>query len=166
MSGSSRPRAAAKMAIGAAVAATAAAAVRGKLARFEIVENSMEPAMSAGDYVVAIATKSPLRGQIVVFPDPILPARSLTKRVVGLAGETITITAGQVGIDGEILAEPWADGPTLPDGEWHCPPGTVFVLGDNRRLSSGDGRALGPLRVESMYRVVFRYWPIGAIGRP
>lgn len=164
MAGSSRPRAAAKMALGAALTASAVAAARGKVARFEVVEDSMRPALSPGDYLIAVATTSPRRGDIVVFPDPRRPDRDLVKRVVGLAGETVTIDTGQVAVGGAILAEPWADGPTLPDDGWRLPLQTVFVLGDNRRMSSGDGRSMGPLPVENMFRVVFRYWPPGSIG--
>ena len=153
------------MALGAALAATAIAALRGKMARFEVFENSMRPTLAPGDYLVAVAVSAPRRGDIVVFPDTLRPDRDLVKRVVGLPGETITIHAGQVAIDGQIFAEPWADGPTLPDGTWQNPPGTVFVLGDNRQLSSGDSRATGPRRVAGMYRVVFRYWPAGSVGR-
>ena len=153
------------MALGAAVAATVVAAIRGRLARFEVVENSMQPTLSPGDYIVAVATGQPRRGDIVVFPDPTRPDRDLVKRVIALPEESVTIDGGQVAIDGQIFAESWADGPTLPDGHWRNPPGTVFVLGDNRRLSSGDSRVVGPVRIESMHRAVFRYWPVGSIGR-
>ena len=124
----------------------------------------MRPSLSPGDYLVAVATTSPRRGDIVVFPDPERPDRDLVKRVIGLPGEMVTIDGGQVAVDGAILAEPWADGPTLPDDEWRLPDQTVFVLGDNRRISSGDGRSIGPLRVDNMFRVVFRYWPLGSLG--
>lgn len=126
----------------------------------------MQPTLSPGDYLIAAATTAPRRGDIVVFPDPSRPDRDLVKRVIGLPGETVTIESGQVAIDGQILAEAWADGPTLPDGQWTNPPGTVYVLGDNRRLSRGDSRAIGPLHIQDMNRVVFRYWPIGSIGVP
>ena len=125
----------------------------------------MRPALRRSDYVVARLVQSPERSDIVVYPDPADSVRHLVKRVIGLPGEQVSTELGHVAIDGEVLAEPWADGPTLPDGTWSNPPGTVFLLGDNRAASSGDSRATGPVRVEGMYKVVFRYWPPTRFGR-
>ncbi len=149
----------------AAIAAMIVAVFRNSVARFEVVDNSMRPALAPGDYLVAVRTATPRRGDIVVFPDRTQPNRDLVKRVIGLAGETITVKAGDIDIDGEPFTEPWADGPTLPNGQWHNPPNTIFVLGDNRSLSSGDSRVAGSVRVDEMYRVVYRYWPVSSVGR-
>lgn len=125
----------------------------------------MEPALKRGDYFIATVATSIKRGDIVVYPDPTSPDRYLVKRAIGLGGETVSIAAGQIAIDGAVLAEAWADGPTLPEGEWMTPPGSVFTLGDNRRFSSGDGRSSGPIPLTGVRKAVWRYWPPGSFGR-
>ena len=94
-----------------------------------------------------------------------MPDRYLVKRAIGLPGEDLSIAGGQVAIDGAVLGEAWADGPTLPDGNWPIPTGSIFTLGDNRRFSSGDGRSSGPVPLAGVRRAVWRYWPPGSFGR-
>ncbi len=155
----------AKLALLAALAATAAAAVKGRLARFEVAESSMEPALAQGDYLITTPITSAQRGDIVIYPDPTMPDRWLVKRAVGLPGEKVSIAGGQVAIDGAVLAEPWADGPTLPEGDWTVPAGSILTLGDKRRLSSGDGRSSGPISLNGVSKAVWRYWPAGSFGK-
>ena len=125
----------------------------------------MEPALREGDYLVATTTLSAQRGDIVIYPDATMPDRYLVKRAVGLPGENVSIAGGQVAIDGAVLAESWADGPTMPDGEWIIPAGSIFTLGDNRRFSSGDGRLSGPISLAAVRKAVWRYWPPESFGR-
>jgi signal peptidase I len=127
--------------------------------RYEIAERSMRPALSPGDYLVAVRPRRPpRRGDVVIFADPGLPGRELVKRVIGLSGETVTVTGGRVLVNGHPEADRWGWGPTTPDGSWLVPAGHVFVLGDDRVSSSGDSRATGPTLVESLaWRVLFRY---------
>ena len=159
------PSRGAKLALVAAVAATGAAALVGRLTRFEVAESSMEPALKRGDYLIAMAATSVQRGDIVVYPDQTVSDRYLVKRAVGLPMENVSITGGQIAIDGAVLAEAWADGPTLPDGEWTNPVGSIFTLGDNRRISAGDGRTSGPVPLAGVRKAVWRYWPPGSFGR-
>jgi hypothetical protein len=56
------------------------------LRRFTVVEDSMRPALSPGDGLVALHGGHPRRGQLRVFPDPSLPSRWLVKRVGGVRG--------------------------------------------------------------------------------
>jgi len=35
----------------------------------------------------------------------------------------------------------------------------VFVLGDQRRLSSSDSRTLGPVSTKDCLKIKYRYWP-------
>jgi signal peptidase I len=162
---SSPPGRGARLALAAALAATAAAALKGRLTRFEVAESSMKPALLQGDYLIATVTTSVQRGDIVIYPDPTMPDRYLVKRAVGLPGENVSIAGGQAAIHGAVLAESWADGPTLPDGEWTIPAGSIFTLGDNRRFSSGDGRLSGPISLTGVRKAVWRYWPLGSFGR-
>lgn len=155
-----------KTALGLVVAGAGYAALRGQLRRYEIVEQSMRPALHPGDYVVAVPAGNPVRGQIVILTHPAITGFELVKRVVGLPGETVVIRNGQVHIDGAVLAERWADGPTRPDGEWHLADDEVFLLGDNRSSSAADSRTLGPIPAGAIgWRVTARYWPFRSAGR-
>lgn len=160
-----RRKSAAAAALGLAVLAVAG--LRGRVRRYAIAEGSMSPALAAGDWTLARRTSGPQRrGAIVVFPHHDHPDMELVKRVVGLPGETLAIANGQVHVNGAVLAEPWADGPTRPDGEWALGPNEVFVLGDSRSISSGDSRQLGPIdSAATRWQISARYWPPASIGR-
>jgi signal peptidase I len=155
------------VATGFAAVVIAVAGLRGRLRRYEIAESSMEPALWAGDYVMARRVEAALvRGDIIVIPHPEMQRFDLVKRLIGMPGETVNIAGGQVHIDGVTLAEPWAQGPVRPDGEWRLGPDEVFVLGDNRAISAADSRTIGPVgRNAVRWRVVARYWPPSRIGR-
>ncbi|MDR9451543.1 MAG: S26 family signal peptidase, partial [Acidimicrobiia bacterium] len=69
-------------------------------------------------------------------------------------------------LDGKPLDEPWTADETGPDGMWELNPEEAFVLGDARWMSAGDSREIGPVPLEHInMRVVFRYWPLGRLGR-
>jgi signal peptidase I len=131
-----------------------------RLRRYEIAEHSMTPALVPGDFVIARSGGLPARGEVVIIGHPEKPGMEIVKRVIGLPGETVTVSGGLVHIDGARLPEPWADGPTCPEGTWRIPSDAMFVLGDNRRRSSGDSRTLGPIAVpDPLWTVQWRYWP-------
>jgi signal peptidase I len=86
---------------------------------------------------------------------------SLIKRVIGLPGERIELVEGHIAVDGRTLDEPWATGPTFPDSTWQVPVNAVFLLGDRRAVSAGDGRSTGPTPIADIaWIVVARYWPV------
>ncbi|MCP4307349.1 MAG: signal peptidase I [bacterium] len=154
-----------RLALAAALAAFSYAGLHGKLRRYEIAESSMQPSLQPGDYVIAQArTGTVERGHVVIIARR--DGLELVKRVVGLPLETVTISNGQVNLNGALLAEPWADGPTRPDGEWQTGTNEIFVLGDNRALSISDSRVIGPVPLDkAAWRVVARYWPPAGVGR-
>lgn len=148
--------------IGAVVATLAGRTLR----RLAIAEHSMEPALSSGDFVLARAARVPRRGDIVTFRHPDRPEMLLVKRVVGLPGEQLVIADGQVHIDGATLAEPWANGPTLPPMELQAGDEEVLVLSDNRSSTLADSRGFGSIPIPALeHKLVMRYWPPAAIGR-
>jgi len=136
------------------------------LRRFEIVNDSMQPALHAGDWVIALPLRGvPKRGAIIVFDHDDRPGLTLVKRVVGLPGERVAIAGERIHIDDITFAEPWVGGSTAPDGAWEVPRDAVFVLGDHRTASTADSRSLGPIELRDVeWRVVARYWPSSRIG--
>lgn len=154
-------------ALAATVLGALAAAVAGRsFRRLAIAEHSMQPALESGDYVLGRRLRGVGRGDIVTFQHPHRDGLLLVKRVIGLPGERIEIGGGQVHIGDAILAEPWANGPTLPELTTDVGPDEVFVLSDNRTVTMADSRAFGPIPIPSLeHRVVARYWPLSAMGR-
>jgi signal peptidase I len=111
----------------------------------------------------------PERGDIVVFDPPTVSDKPYIKRVIGLPGETISISDGFVYIDGVKLDEPYIAGAITQCNRSNCDPvvvpeGTVYVLGDNRRNSS-DSRIFGPIPVDNIIgKAWVTYWPISEFG--
>jgi signal peptidase I len=84
----------------------------------------------------------PKRGDLVVFHAPPQPGTDYIKRIIGVPGDEVLISAGQVFVNGEPLDEPYVRSSATPtytypvDGRpLHIPLGSYFVLGDNRRES-------------------------------
>ncbi|MGB9592521.1 MAG: signal peptidase I [Anaerolineae bacterium] len=133
---------------------------------FRILGDSMLPTLETGQFVlverVSYWFSPPRRGDIVVFEYPRAPQEDFVKRIIGLPGETVEITGGQVYINGNPLAEPYVHGqPTLTYRPIHITLGAdeYFVMGDNRAASS-DSRSWGPLpRRNIIGRAWLCYWP-------
>lgn len=116
-----------------------------------VTDVSMRPTLQEGRFLLinryTYRFAAPRRGEIVVLQSPGKPRWLYVKRVVGLGGETLAIQNGRVVIDGKPLNEPYARGSTEPDMEpVRIPPGSVFVLGDNR-AESEDSRHFGTVAV-------------------
>ena len=156
---------------------------------FYIPSGSMEPTLQIGDRILVNKLSYHLhgvdRGNIVVFRRPANedcggePVADLVKRVIGLPGETISLTKGPKGyvvINGKRLDESWLpaskQGTSFPGpaGEpynlakpYVIPANHYFVMGDNRN-DSCDSRYWGPIpRSLIVGKVDLRIWPIGSL---
>ncbi len=119
-----------------------------------VVDISMVPTLPEGGYYLVnkyiYHFTLPERGEIVVLRANADAPQEYVKRVIALAGETITIKSGRVYIDGRRLVEPYAVGPTFPDfGPYRIENDAYFVLGDNRRVSE-DSRHFGPVPLKNI----------------
>ncbi len=172
------------------LAVVLAAMVRGHVVRpYAIPTASMEPSIPAGSRVLANLLAydgAPIcRGDVVVYTDPDQRGRTLIKRVVGLAGDTVELDGAVLRVNGVALVHEDSDVPTdrweRADGRWYrirldgaagarltatvVPRGHVFVLGDHRQ-SSVDSRQHGPVPlVDVLGRVDYAYFPrAGYVG--
>jgi signal peptidase I len=107
------------------------------------------------------------RGDLVVFHYPKDPRESYIKRVVGLPGDNVQITDGDVYVNSRKLEEPYVPNEyrdhdsMLPQ---IVPPDDYFVLGDHRN-SSSDSRNWGFVGRARIYgKAVLVYWPFHKIG--
>jgi signal peptidase I len=153
---------------------------------FFIPSGSMEPTLQVGDRILVNKLSYHLhgvdRGDIVVFARPPQencggpPVDDLVKRVIGLPGDTISLSGGYVYIDGKRLDETWLprseQGITSqgPGGNgsnlahpYRVPANDYFVMGDNRQ-DSCDSRYWGPIsRSLIVGKVELRVWPLTSI---
>jgi signal peptidase I len=115
--------------------------------------------------------RQPHRGDIVaihsraligsnVTPDSNQKQATLTKRIVGVPGDTVSSAGGHVIVDGEKIDSI----PTLSFPSVHLGKDQYFVLGDNRSVSQ-DSRVFGPVpRAAIFARIVLVFWPLGRFG--
>jgi signal peptidase I len=156
------------------------------VATYSIPSGSMEPTLQIGDRILVNKLSYDLHGvqraNIVVFSTPRdehcagPPVSNLVKRVIGLPGETISLSGGQVVIDGKVLPEPWlpasvqkenypgpSSQPYALNHPYKIPAGDVFVMGDNRPESC-DSRYWGPIAESSIVgKVDLRIWPLSRL---
>lgn len=131
--------------------------------RFRIEGDSMEPNLHNGEYVlidkVSYLLHAPERGDVVVFTPP-NESRDYIKRVIGLPGDTVQVTGGQVYVNGVLLDEPYLTGYVNNDMPARVvEEGRYFVMGDNRNNSS-DSRTFGSITPQSIVgRAWLVYWP-------
>ena len=122
-----------------------------------ISERSMLPLFQEGErYLInkfCHRFVPPQRGDIIVLrrmEEMLEEEQQYIKRVVGLPGETFQILGGLVFINGHILEESYAIGPTTPDlGPLVIAPRSYFVMGDNRPESM-DSRSFGVVSLQDI----------------
>mgnify|MGYP001042242480 CR=1 FL=1 len=113
---------------------------------YEIPSGSMEDTIEVGDLVfsekLSYYTSEPQKGDIVTFADPLVSNRTLIKRVIATAGQTVDIdfNLGRVYVDGVMLEEDYINDLTYREEgtvfPLTVPEGEVFLMGDNRNHSN------------------------------
>src|SRR5262245_218650 len=132
---------------------------------------SMEPGLEDQERIfinkLVYRFESIERGDIVVFHYPRDTRKSFIKRVIGLPGDHIRISAGRVYVNGIALPEPYVPQDyqdARSYSETIVPGNSYFVLGDHRN-SSNDSREFGPIHRSYIYgKAVFGYWPMEKMG--
>lgn len=134
---------------------------------------SMEPNFHDSELIltqkISYMFGRPQFGDVVVFKAPKAPKFDFIKRVVGLPGDKIVITNGEITINGEkkdlsrFTSKPalTIKGGFAEEGkEFSVPDGEYFVLGDNRDHSS-DSRDWGFVKEKEITgKAWIVYWPI------
>lgn len=121
---------------------------------------------------LAYRSKSPERGDIVIFRYPDNEEELYVKRVIGLPGETVDIRDGYIYIDGadtpldeDYLKEDW----TVATGNYHfvVPEDSYLMLGDNRNDSWDARYWTNPYVREDkiLGKAAVIYWPVHDIGK-
>jgi signal peptidase I len=131
---------------------------------YTVAGDSMSPALRAGQQIViALDDFLPLQqGDLVAIQ---LKSRSnpMVKRVVALPGDRLSIISGRLYVNSEkLLPELVMDSRRwhstirqLQNYNWIIPPGTIFILGDNRQ-NSLDSRRLGLISIDQVSGKVVR----------
>jgi len=136
-------------------------------ARFIVQGPSMMPNFETGQFLIVsrinYMLEDPDRGDIVVFHFPGDPTQDYIKRVIGLPGDTIEFSDGQLLLNGELVDEPYINeacrSSCRNDRSWEVGPDQIFVMGDNRNRSS-DSRSFGPVDKKFIVgKALIRYWP-------
>ncbi|MDO8499291.1 MAG: signal peptidase I [bacterium] len=138
---------------------------------FYVKGASMEPNFHESEYLIidelSYRLHEPNRGDVIVFKYPENPSEYFLKRIIGLPGESVKISEGNVTIynkahpEGVAISESY-----LPDGlktigerVTKLNDNQFFVLGDNRP-NSHDSRGFGPVdRGFLVGRAWLRGWP-------
>ena len=139
---------------------------------FYVKGASMEPNFYDHEYLIideiTYRFNNPERGDVIVFKYPENPKEYFLKRIIGLPGERVKISGGQVIIyndrypEGITINEEYLPKNLSTDGEKIVVlnKDQYFVLGDNRP-NSYDSRRFGPVdRSLIVGRAWFRGWPI------
>lgn len=128
---------------------------------------SMESTIMSNDRVVAFRLSylfsSPSRFDIIVFRNPNNESLLYIKRIIGMPGETVMLSNGNVYINGTILEEDstFIKEPFFGEfGPFIVGENEYFVLGDNRNRSEDSRSWENPFVPEDLIlgRAVFKYF--------
>jgi signal peptidase I len=137
----------------------------------------MEPTLYENNYIFLSKQQYTFadmkHGQIVVFRSNIETENGvdklLIKRVIALAGDTLSISEGSVYLNGKQIDEPYIAEPFTSGyiEDFTIPDGMIFVMGDNRQHSL-DSRndSVGLISTDKVIGMaIFRVFPFNQFGR-
>jgi signal peptidase I len=149
---------------------------------FKIPSGSMIPTLSIGDHIlvnkflygiklpftdaIIVPVSSPRHGDIIVFKYPEDESKDFIKRVVGTPGDVVEVRNKEVYVNGARVDDPrvqHTDREIQPNKRDHfgpvtVPPGSYFVMGDNRDQSL-DSRFWGFVKENKIRGKAFLiYW--------
>lgn len=141
--------------------------------------DSMNPTLKESDrlilkkYGTVLKTEEYKRGDIVVFESPLEnDNRSFIKRVIGVPGDKINISNGELYINDEYIKEPYIANNSFTESlsygdRYIVLENELFVIGDNRFPGeSNDSRSFGSVSLENIEgKVVLRIFPLNKIGK-
>jgi len=141
---------------------------------------SMQPNFHTGERVIVNEVlydiRSPHRGEVIVFHVP-SEGRDFIKRVIGVAGDKVTVEGDVVTVNGKPVNETYIQGaidnahnnnalynnknfPNEDFTDGTVPEGHVFVMGDNRSDST-DSRMIGYVPLGDIVgRADLIFWPV------
>lgn len=147
---------------------------------FIVEGRSMEPNYHSSDYLLidklSYQFRAPKRGEVVVFRYPKDTRQNYIKRVIGLPGETVTISDNQIKVfntqntEGKPLHEEYLADNTVTtlfgsdkSLSITLQPDEYFVLGDNRDASS-DSRIFGAVKENLILgKSLVRLFPLDSV---
>ena len=130
--------------------------------------SSMTPGLYDGNLVVCLKNASFEVGDNIAFS---YENRTLVRRVIARSGDRVDIDEnGYVYVNKKKQNEPYVQEHTMGRCDltfpYEVPAGTVFVMGDNRRVSvDSRSSSLGCIPEDQIIgRVLFRVWPLNQPG--
>lgn len=139
----------------------------------QVVGNSMYSTLNNGDVLILNKLKYCFseveRGDIISLEYE--DTKYLIKRVIGVPGDTISISDNTVYVNGEVYIENYLEEDLEYDdfqlsslGYQTIPADMYFVLGDNRE-DSLDSREIGLVSKDDIIgKVSFRIWPLNKLA--
>lgn len=128
---------------------------------------SMFPTFNDKQYLIvdelSYRFNAPERGDVIIFRFPEDQSKFFIKRIIGLPGETVTVSGGKVFItkagNRTELTEPYLTQSTYKNSTIKLGEDQYFVMGDNREVSY-DSRYWGPLHKDFIRgRALVRLFP-------
>lgn len=131
--------------------------------RVVVQKISMIPTLTPGEVLLVNKLKYKFseieHGDIITFHYPLDPELDYVKRAIGLPGDEVIVTGGEVTVNGQELYEPYISAAPEYEGVWEVPDDALFVLGDNRNPSA-DSHVWGFVPMENVIGKAFAvYWP-------
>jgi signal peptidase I len=121
---------------------------------FSAQDNSMNPNIMKGDYVLILKITSPKEGDVVLLKSPVEPGRVILKRMIAIGEKNIEIKNKKIFINNIEIIPNWNlllnDNRIFPEDFNHrdnlpqikIKKGEIFVIGDNFDYSF-DSRTFG-----------------------